>query len=212
MRAAGPANHFPTHNHIGYPAEMTKPRAPAAQLSVVALAPEPAPNYLPARRPKSSPEPRWTGARMGQFLDELAASQSVAAAARAVGMSRQSAYRLRARLQGAAFGTAWEAALQLGYDTLHRAAFERALHGVEVPVYHKGELVGTRRQFDARLTTFLLSSRNRHSLSRSRDVREDRQYWTERFDQLIDTVKGEYPDAIAMDENRHDAAEDSDFS
>ncbi|MCB1719955.1 MAG: hypothetical protein KDK05_32950, partial [Candidatus Competibacteraceae bacterium] len=41
----------------------------------------------------------WTPARQAAFLRELAASHCVSAAARAVGMSRQSAYALRARLK-----------------------------------------------------------------------------------------------------------------
>ena len=36
---------------------------------------------------------------------------------------------------------------------------ERALNGVEVPHYHKGELVGTSRRFDERLTVSLLGMR-----------------------------------------------------
>lgn len=40
---------------------------------------------------------RWTPLRVGVFLATLEASGSVGAAVRAAGMSRQSAYRLRAR-------------------------------------------------------------------------------------------------------------------
>lgn len=36
---------------------------------------------------------------------------------------------------------------------------DRALNGVEVPHYHKGELVGTHRRFDERLTLGLLALR-----------------------------------------------------
>ena len=97
---------------------------------------------------------------MAMFLRELAATQTVSAAAKAVGMSRNSAYRLRARLKGEPFDIAWEAAFQHGYDALAQAALERALYGVEVPVWYKGEQVGTTRRFDEGLTRFLLSSRN----------------------------------------------------
>jgi hypothetical protein len=44
---------------------------------------------------------------MAAFLRELAASQSVARAARSVGMGRQSAYKLRSRLAGTLFDEAW---------------------------------------------------------------------------------------------------------
>src|SRR5688500_12485352 len=52
--------------------------------------------------------------------------------ARAVGMSRNSAYKLRARLKGQPFDIAWEAAFRHGYDDLPYAALELALEGEEV--------------------------------------------------------------------------------
>ncbi|WP_395328138.1 helix-turn-helix domain-containing protein [Novosphingobium sp. BL-8H] len=57
------------------------------------------------RRPHS--EYRWTKAKALAFLRALGLGRSVAAAAREVGMSRQSAYRLRARL-GEGFAAAWD--------------------------------------------------------------------------------------------------------
>lgn len=49
---------------------------------------------------------------MVAFLSALAVHGSVAAAARSVGMSRNSAYRLRARL-GPGFGELWDTGLAL---------------------------------------------------------------------------------------------------
>lgn len=106
----------------------------------------------------AAPE-RWTPDKQAAFLRELAAVHSVAAAARSVGMSRQSAYRLRARLRGQPFDRAWAMALGSAFDALAQAALERALFGVEVPHYHKGELVGTSRRYDERLTIALLAKR-----------------------------------------------------
>jgi hypothetical protein len=100
--------------------------------------------------------PRWTTRKMAEFLRALAATHSVKAAAEAVGMSRQSAYRLRARLKGLAFDAAWDEAFHHSYHNLPYLALERAMHGVEVPHYHKGELVGTSLRFDERLTVALL--------------------------------------------------------
>lgn len=126
---------------------------------------------------------------MAEFLRVLGATHSVSAAARAVGVSRQSAYRLRARQKGAPFDLGWEAAVQSGYDALHQAALERALHGVEVPVYHKGELVGSRRAFDERLTVFLLSARNRHYQPRGYWQAQSRDLWAGRLEELIERVR-----------------------
>lgn len=102
----------------------------------------------------------WTLDRQANFLRGLAETHSVSAAAAMVGMTRQSAYKLRARLQGEPFDLAWDAAFQSSFDALAAAAMERALCGVEVPHYHKGELVGTSRRFDERLTVSLLGMRN----------------------------------------------------
>ena len=59
---------------------------------------------------------------MAEFLRQLAATHSVSRAARAVGMSRQSAYKLRNRLKGQPFDIAWEAAFRQGYDNLAHTA------------------------------------------------------------------------------------------
>lgn len=101
----------------------------------------------------------WTPQKQAAFLNELAATHCVATAARAVGMSRVSAYHLRARLKGEPFDRAWSAALLCRIDLLAEAALDRALNGVEVPHFYKGEQVGTSRRFDERLTVALLALR-----------------------------------------------------
>ena len=127
---------------------------------------------------------------MSDFLRQLAASQNVSTAAKSVGMSRQSAYRLRTRHKGRPFDIGWEAAFQHGYDNLAHAALERALHGVEVPHYHKGELVGTSRRYDERLTIALLAMRNRFGaplLSRNGAAAEfHSEYWDDLLARIAD--------------------------
>ena len=97
----------------------------------------------------------WTPAKQAEFLRQLAATQSVSAAARSVGMTRQTAYRLRARLKNEPFDIAWHYALRRQYDALMDAVVERAIHGVEVPHFHKGELIHTSRRFDDRAAVAL---------------------------------------------------------
>lgn len=53
----------------------------------------------------------WTTARQLAFLDALAITRSITKAAAAAGMSRESAYRLRNRRDGALFATIWDIAL-----------------------------------------------------------------------------------------------------
>jgi len=53
----------------------------------------------------------WTAERQLRFLDELARTRSISKAAAASGKSRESAYRLRDRRDGALFGLLWDQAL-----------------------------------------------------------------------------------------------------
>jgi hypothetical protein len=53
----------------------------------------------------------WTPERQLGFIDALARTRSVTAAATSVGMSRESAYRLRSRLAGGLFALLWDRAL-----------------------------------------------------------------------------------------------------
>jgi hypothetical protein len=67
----------------------------------------------PAPDKASLPDPsyHWTTVKVRVFLGALADLGRVGEAARAVGMSRQSAYRLRERLgEGALFARAWDRA------------------------------------------------------------------------------------------------------
>jgi len=99
----------------------------------------------------------WPLDTQAAFLRALSATHSVSEAARSVGRSRQAAYRLRSRLKGQPFDLAWEVAFHHSYDVLAHAALERALNGVEVPVFYQGELVHTYRRYDERLTVALLA-------------------------------------------------------
>src|SRR5688500_15781993 len=115
------------------------------------LPPPPPTSSGQARKPRPPRPAEWPRARTVAVLRELAASQSVSHAAKSVGMSRQSAYKLRNRLAGTPFALAWEVALEAGLQQLAHAVMDRALNGVEQPHYYHGELVGTSRKYDNRL-------------------------------------------------------------
>ena len=137
----------------------------------------------------SARHPGWTPARQAAFLRELAATHSVTAAARAVGMSRQSAYKLRTRLRGEPFDAAWEQAFHTRFDALAEAAVERAMNGVEVQHYYNGELVGTSRKFDERLTLALLAMRGNLTRSLPHDYHPASAYEDGDLAGLIDRVE-----------------------
>lgn len=139
--------------------------------------------------PEAEEPARWTPARQAEFLRQLVATRSVGEAAAAVGLSRQSAYRLRARLKGRPFDLAWEAAFQNGYYDLAQAALERAMHGVEVPVFHGGEQVGSFRKYDERLTCFLLAQRSATAPQGPAHHHQPADFWSRKWDQMLDLVE-----------------------
>jgi hypothetical protein len=83
------------------------------------------------RRLSTSPLPirhdGWTIVRQLDFLDMLARTRSVARSARAVGMSRESAYRLRGRPHAALFSAAWDRAIGAGCPAPSRAEVDEGL-------------------------------------------------------------------------------------
>lgn len=93
----------------------------------------------------------WTPARQRRFIDHLAQWGGVVAAARAVGMTKQSAYRLRDRPGAESFAEAWGLALDMGRDRAREVAIDRGLNGYSVAVTYAGKVVGQRLRVDNRL-------------------------------------------------------------
>lgn len=106
------------------------------------------------RRPRTD---GWTEEKQRRFIETLADTGLVGVSAKAVGMSRESAYRLRRSAHGAAFARAWDAARHHAGGVVEDIAFERALEGVEHNVYDEyGEVVCTKRSYNDGLLMFLL--------------------------------------------------------
>jgi hypothetical protein len=98
---------------------------------------------------------RVTAKLKAAFLRHLAAGGNVRVAAKAVGFAVQSLYDHRHR--DPAFAAAWEEAVEAAMDTvLEPEAVRRAVEGVEKPVYHQGQQVGTVREYSDTLLIFLL--------------------------------------------------------
>lgn len=116
--------------------------------------------------PDFTPVPRerirhdgWTPERQRGFIEALADTGSVKHAAHAVNMTPEGAYLLRRHPEAHEFRKAWEAALSLGVRRLEDIAMDRALNGVESPVYSYGKIIGTRLVYNDRLLMFLLRNR-----------------------------------------------------
>ena len=74
------------------------------------------------RPPKSRTKIRkdgWTAERQLRFIDTVSRTRSVTKAAAAAGMSRESAYRLRERRDGALFAALWDEALAFRPGEVH---------------------------------------------------------------------------------------------
>ncbi|HVQ09944.1 MAG TPA: hypothetical protein VMS43_16075 [Allosphingosinicella sp.] len=88
----------------------------------------------------------WTPERQRGFIRGLVLYRNVGRAARAVGMSRESAYRLRERPGAEAFAAAWD---QVPAVRPPRGAtkldllWHRACYGVTRPIVRNGKQIGT---------------------------------------------------------------------
>ncbi|MGX5713489.1 hypothetical protein ACWKWJ_12385 [Sphingopyxis terrae subsp. ummariensis] len=131
-------------------------QGPAPQSLIAALS-----AFTPAQlqRRRSS---GWTPDRQRKFIEALAATACVTEAAASVGLSATSAYNLRRRPDAHAFRHAWDAAIDCGMRRLVDAALARAVHGVPVPIFYKGEQVGERREYPERLAMFLMRAHDPH--------------------------------------------------
>ena len=101
----------------------------------------------------------WSEARQRAFIAALATCGSVAAAAREVGMTPRSAYRLCDAPGADSFVRAWDRALDLGIARLRGDSLQRALEGGFVPVYRRGKLVRVEHRRNDRLAIALLGGR-----------------------------------------------------
>ena len=133
----------------------------------------------------------WTADRIRIFLNTLAQSGVVADAARAAGISLQSAYRLRNRADGRAFHVAWNAAVLLARRRLADDLLSRAVNGCREVVYRDGRIVSERHRHDNRLGLALLQRLDQQV----KDAAKQR--WSEEavtrvvaeeFDQFVDLV------------------------
>ena len=112
----------------------------------------------------------WTAERQIAFVEKLADTNSITAACKHVGMSRESVRKLRRRPCGRELRDACDAALDCGYADVEEAAAERSKNGVARPIFYRGEQVGEWRHYDERLTMFLLRFRRRHRFGAGADA------------------------------------------
>lgn len=122
----------------------------------------------------------WTPARQHEFIMRLADCGSVSAAAEGVGMSVQTAYRLRRHPDAIEFREAWDRAVEQAGALIEQVALGRVLNGERESVIRHGMEVEARvRPCSDRLLIYMLERQERQrrlrawSARRSFPTRED---------------------------------------
>lgn len=96
----------------------------------------------------------WTPFARRLFLEVLAETGRVTTACEYAGLTKQSAYALRAR--DPMFAAGWDAASELARAPLADALYEKAVDGVTDRIVKDGEIVAERHRFDSRLSIAVL--------------------------------------------------------
>ena len=120
--------------------------------------------YVPVTRDALGRRRRCDGLtpeRQVVFLDALARCGVAADAARAAGVSRDTAYNLRNRAEGRAFALGWDAAMLMSRGRVSDEIHSRVLNGVVDRIYRNGELWGERHRHDNRLAMAVLTRLDR---------------------------------------------------
>jgi len=103
----------------------------------------------------------WTEDRQRGFIAALTRCGSVWAAARHVGMTPRSAWRLCDAPGAEEFVRAWDEALDIGMARMCSDSLERAIAGNFVPVYRRGKLVRVEHRRNDALAIALMAGRGR---------------------------------------------------
>jgi hypothetical protein len=140
----------------------------------------------------------WTPDRVRTFLNALADCGVVADAARAAGMSRQSAYNLRNRTASRAFHLAWAAAELRARQRLSDELMSRAIHGFVEVTLRTGGIREERHRFDNRLGLAMLTRLDRKAEAKDSESRAV-DIISKEFDQFLDIVCGTLDGSIASD-------------
>jgi hypothetical protein len=164
------------------------PDRPESELQSDALEP-----YVPVAADALGRERRsdgFTPDRQVAFLAALARCGVAADACRAVGISRDTAYRLRSSARGRAFALAWDAAILISRGRLGDELQSRALNGVVDKIYRNGELWGERHRHDNRLAMAVLTRLDRQAEGLGEGASTARAIAQE-WDQFLDIVRDE---------------------
>lgn len=112
-------------------------------------------SFTPVPRQRSRHD-GWSSEKQAEFIEALAVCGMVTRAAEKVRMNPASAYKLCEAEGSESFAKAWAAALRIGSAQLSDVAMDRAINGIAIPHFYKGEQVGEHRWYDNKLLMFML--------------------------------------------------------
>jgi hypothetical protein len=113
----------------------------------------------------------WSAERQRRFITALSVMGAVGPAARAVGMGRASAYRLRERAGAAGFAEAWDIAIACGADLQFHTALDQAINGVTTVRVMRGGTVEVVNAPDRKVLNAALLPKTRLSAALSAQAR-----------------------------------------
>ena len=137
----------------------------------------------------------WSEERQRAFIAALTRCGSVAAAARAVGMTARSAYRLCDAAGADSFVAAWDQAIDIGISHLRADSLHRALEGGFVPVYRRGKLVRVEHRRNDKLAIALLGGQRASSDALRRSALSRREHRLDLF--ALDQARAEHKRQLA---------------
>jgi hypothetical protein len=118
----------------------------------------------------------WTPETQADFIEAPSRCGCVSRAAKAVGMTPRSAYRLLEAQGADSFAAAWDQAIARGIERLREECLDRALNGAWVPVYSRGKVVRMEHRINDRLGIALLSGRESSVAARREQAASRRRY------------------------------------
>lgn len=99
---------------------------------------------------------KYSDRRHSLFMDKLKESVSINVAAKAAGISRNTAYRWRHQVTN--FADEWDDIISGKMEDLECDVYERATKGAIKDVYYRGEIVGQQREPSDQLAMFFLKA------------------------------------------------------
>lgn len=114
-------------------------------------------------------KPAWTI----KFLERLSEGATVTDAAKAAGVGRATTYRYRD--SDPEFDAAWVEVHERSTEMMEAEAFRRAVKGVQKPVYHLGQRVGSVREYSDTLLIFLLKARRPETYRERLSIDDERE-------------------------------------